>query len=132
MRKNKFSILHISDLHKRDEDDYNNVLQSLKDDCDIYTKDHFLKKPEIIVVSGDIIKGGTPNEIITQYAQTNEFLNKLADFFLANDKTRMIIVPGNHDIDWNKSRSSMEYYKFDNSENVLHLLAENSKLRICL
>ncbi|MDR2407939.1 MAG: metallophosphoesterase [Bacteroidales bacterium] len=129
MNGRKFTILHISDLHKQNEDDYENVLQSLKDDCFKYCDDFSLSKPEVIVVTGDIIKGGTPNEINIQYTQVSDFLNKLTEFFLNNDKSRIIIVPGNHDIDWNRSRAAMIPYKINNEINVLKLLAEDSKLR---
>ncbi|HAR37169.1 MAG: hypothetical protein A2W86_10510 [Bacteroidetes bacterium GWD2_45_23] len=53
----KTSILHISDLHNESTDNYDNLLQSLKDDCDKYTAEG-VKKPEIIVISGDLVKGG--------------------------------------------------------------------------
>jgi hypothetical protein len=129
MNERKFTILHISDLHKQNEDDYDNVLQSLKDDCFRYCKDFSLPKPEVIVVTGDVIKGGTPSEINVQYTQVEDFLNKLTEFFLENDKSRIIIVPGNHDIDWNKSREAMIPLKLDKEINVLKLLAEDSKLR---
>ncbi|MDR1503617.1 MAG: metallophosphoesterase [Prevotella sp.] len=127
--RRKFTILHISDLHKQNEDDYDNVLQSLKDDCFGYCKDFSLSKPEVIVVTGDIIKGGTPVEINIQYTQVSDFLNKLTEYFLDNDKSRIIIVPGNHDIDWNKSREAMIPFKVKNEINVLKLLAEDSRIR---
>jgi len=86
------SILHISDLHKESKENYENLLQSLKDDCERYTVQG-IKKPEIIVVSGDLIKGGTQNEIKTQYAEVTNFLNRLVNFFIEGDKTKIIIVP---------------------------------------
>ena len=107
MKENVFSILHISDLHKRQNDDYENLLQSLKDDCNTYVSSLSITKPEIVVVTGDIIKGGNQVEIEHQYTDANYFLNKIVDFFLNGDKNRIILVPGNHDVDWNVSIASM-------------------------
>lgn len=127
MIENTYSILHISDLHKRDGDDYDNLLQSMKDDCEKYVSQYSLTKPKIIIVSGDIIKGGEPEEISSQYDQVSEFLNKLTEFFLENDKTRIIIVPGNHDVDWNKSKISMR--KYGGTEKILDQIKNDSKIR---
>ena len=125
--ENICSILHISDLHKRFDDDYDNLLHSMKEDCNKYMLQYNLPKPEIIIVSGDLVRGGTSNEINSQYAQVSKFLNNLTEFFLYNNKTRIIIVPGNHDIDWNISKSSM--CKHDNNVNILKQIKENSKIR---
>jgi len=127
MRENTYSILHISDLHKRDEDDYDNLLQSMKEDCEKYVLKYNLTKPKIIIVSGDIVKGGKPEEISSQYDQASEFLNNLTEFFLENDKTRIIIVPGNHDVDWNKSKISMR--KQDKTEKVLDKIKNDPQIR---
>ncbi|MDR0604100.1 MAG: metallophosphoesterase [Bacteroidales bacterium] len=121
----KISILHISDLHKEATDNYNNLFQSMKDDCDKYTKKG-IRMPEIIVVSGDLIKGGTQNEIRKQYEEVTEFLNKLVGFFLTGDKIKIIIVPGNHDIDWNVSRESMQKEIDDNTDGFINRKKENA------
>ena len=34
-------------------------------------------------------------------------LGQLATQFLGSDRSRLVIVPGNHDVDWNRSRASM-------------------------
>lgn len=96
----KVSILHISDLHKEEGDDFKNLYQSMVDDSIRYMHQG-IQKPNVIVVSGDLIKGGNPNEIIKQYEEVYAFLNDLVDYFLDGDKKRIVIVPGNHDVDWN-------------------------------
>lgn len=53
---NIFSILHISDLHKPENSNLDNLFYSLQKDCDAYVKD-CISKPKIIVVSGDLVKG---------------------------------------------------------------------------
>ena len=129
MTKNNFSILHISDLHKRNEDNYDNLLSSLVEDCKEYI-DKGITKPEIIVVSGDIIRGGTNDEILEQYKQSEQFLNGLTNFFLGGDKKRIIIVPGNHDINWNISKLSMQKDILENNaQNTVNYFLENKTIR---
>lgn len=123
----KVSILHLSDLHKDNSDSYDNLLQSLKDDCDKYTVSG-IKKPEIIVISGDLISGGTTEEIKTQYSNVATFINQLVDFYLNGDKTRVIIVPGNHDIDWNESQLSMQKDIDSNNQKNYFDLCKSSPL----
>ena len=124
-----FSILHISDLHKENTDNYDNLLQSLKDDCEKYVANG-IKKPEIIVISGDLISGGTTVEIIAQYSSVKNFINLLVDFFLNGDKTKIIIVPGNHDIDWNEAKLSMQKEADANKErNFIEICKATSSIR---
>ena len=52
----EYTILHISDLHKSEEDSYKDLMESLRMDCETYEQEG-IKKPEIIVVSGDIAEG---------------------------------------------------------------------------
>ncbi len=106
---NKISILHISDLHKREQDDFDNLYQSLVTDCQTYTAQGIMK-PNVIVVSGDLIRGGRPEEIATQYKESRNFLEKMTGYFLNGDKRRIVIVPGNHDVDWNVSKSVMQSF----------------------
>jgi predicted phosphodiesterase len=123
------SILHISDLHKDTTDNYDNLWQSIKDDCEKYTISG-IKKPEIIVVSGDLIKGGSQEEIKKQYNEVAEFLEELVNFFTNGDKSRIIIVPGNHDIDWNISKASMRKdIDGNNNEKTVKLFSKNSQIR---
>jgi len=43
-----------------------------------------------------------------QYLAAEEFLGRLADEFVGGDRSRIVIVPGNHDVDWNVARSAMK------------------------
>lgn len=112
-----FSILHITDLHRAKSDPISNseLLSALISDRECYEReDPPIRPPDAIVVSGDIIQGVTLNqldferELAAQYDVAHEFLVSLADRFLDGDRTKVIIVPGNHDIDWNVAFSSME------------------------
>jgi hypothetical protein len=89
------------------------------------------------VVSGDIIQGvtlGTDDheaKLAAQYAVAEEFLDELVSRFLAGDRSRLIMVPGNHDVDWNTAFKAMEpvdrKHAPDKLASVLH--AENSEYR---
>ena len=103
----KISILHISDLHKKEAYDFDNLYDSMVDDSAVYATQGVMK-PNVIVVSGDLIRGGTPEEIDVQYKESKDFLEKLTSFFLKGDKRRIVIVPGNHDVDWNVSKAVMK------------------------
>ena len=95
-----YSILHISDLHKGENNNFNQLYASLCNDADSYDQD--IPKPEIIVVCGDLAEGangdGAEEKIKKQYEEVETFLNKLVIHFLNGDKSRIIIVPGNHDL----------------------------------
>lgn len=111
-----FSILHISDLHRSQDEpvDNDSLVASLVADSDRYLGEYpRIPPPGAIVVSGDLIKGApldTPNwdeSIRDQYRIAHEFLTVLCDRFLRGDRSAMILVPGNHDVCWNTSRGAM-------------------------
>jgi hypothetical protein len=112
-----FSILHITDLHRVKSDPLTNseLLSALIGDRDRYVQeDPPIRAPDAIVVSGDVVQGVTldhPNyaaEIAKQYDAAHDFLAQLTERFLGGDRTKVVIVPGNHDIDWNVAYGSME------------------------
>jgi hypothetical protein len=112
-----FSILHISDLHRsRDEPvDNDSLVAALLADCDRYVGETpRVPLPDAIVVSGDLIQGariGATNwqqSMKDQYEVASGFLTTLCNRFLDGDKSRMVLVPGNHDVCWNTSLSAME------------------------
>jgi len=111
-----FSILHISDLHQSPEDPISNdeLISALVRDRDEYAHEKpAIPVPEAIVVSGDLIRGVQlkhphyAEELIKQYAVAEDFLDKLVKRFLGGDRSRVVIIPGNHDIDWNTAYNSM-------------------------
>ena len=72
-----------------------------------------IRAPDAIVVSGDIIQGvplgtaGAAAELAEQYSIASAFLMVLAERFVGGDRSRVVLVPGNHDIDWVMSRDAM-------------------------
>lgn len=114
---NKISILHISDLHRSKGCEISNIalLSSLLKDKDRYSvsENPKIQSPDIIIVSGDVIRGsirttGSDAEVQNQYEEASAFLDELTNHFLDGNKNRIIIIPGNHDIDWKYSKESME------------------------
>ena len=61
----KYTILHISDLHKGDGADLDNLFASLVQDCEKYTHEG-IDKPSVIVVSGDVVNGAEGPEAIAE------------------------------------------------------------------
>ena len=141
------SIMHISDLHRSKGCEITNasLLASLVNDKDKYTssEDPKIKAPDLIIVSGDVIRGsikpdGSEEEVQEQYEEAIKFLNDLTTHFLAGDKNRLILIPGNHDIDWKFSKDSMVKIEkeevFDAQDKVKNQLLKdaintNSKIR---
>ena len=110
-----FSILHISDLHRNPLQWVSNdaLLNSLENDFHRYSKEPVpIPKPNLIVVSGDIVKGLEEEDpldrIYLQYVEAAKLLSGLANIFLDGDKERIVIAPGNHDVCWYYSRASMK------------------------
>ena len=108
-----YTILHISDLHRTGGELISNseLLSSLiADFARISLEIPDLGRPDAIVVSGDLVEGLTlesdqyPDGLRTQYREAAEFLATLSDEFLDGDRSRVVIVPGNHDVDWNGAR----------------------------
>lgn len=131
------SILHISDLHRNPLQWVSNdaLLNSLENDFHRYSKEPVpIPKPNLIVVSGDIVKGLEEEDpldrIYLQYDETAKFLSGLANLFLDGDKERIIIVPGNHDVCWYYSRASMKQIQIqgkgvvDEKRNLLKIMLE--------
>ena len=113
--KKTFSILHISDIHKDKGVDYKSLLSSLESDQSKWTSEG-IPFPEFIVVSGDLVQGvkqyncskaEADAELFRQYSDTLAFLIDLTDKFLHGKRERLIMVPGNHDVNRNASFRSM-------------------------
>lgn len=114
MNKNVFSILHISDLHKDENCNYNQLLDSLKTDKERY-QSLGIAPVKYIVVSGDLVHGSNKDDtkeacgdISQQYGEVSVFLQDLVNAFLDGDINRLIIVPGNHDMNRAVSKCSMK------------------------
>lgn len=112
-----YSILHISDLHRSPRDNITNaeLVSALVSDRQRYLNEKpSIREPDAIVVSGDIVQGvvlGTPDaqaRLAAQYETALAFLEELTERFVSGDRSRVVIVPGNHDIDWAMSKAAMQ------------------------
>lgn len=104
----RFSILHLSDLHRdlRDEVANGPLLDSLERDCDQYQgQSPPIVKPSVCIVSGDLVYGVKPGvdaqaELDRQYAQAEEFLVGITERLFGGHRERVVLLPGNHDISY--------------------------------
>ena len=111
----KFSILHISDLHRDQVRPLSNLPLQTSILKDIENNQKYFKEIKLIIVSGDLIQGSNnpdstkaEEEVKKQYEEAFYFLESLAQKILNNKKDFLILVPGNHDIFWPDSKASMD------------------------
>lgn len=128
-----FTLLQLSDLHRSNQEPFTNeeIISSLVADVERYSVERPpITKPNAIIVSGDLVQGlplGSPTypaELIAQYEVALDLLKRLADTFLGGDRSQLVIIPGNHDVDFNHSRLAMEEVRA-RKENVKGLLFSN-------
>lgn len=124
METPKFSIIQISDLHKDSDFNYNQLIDSLKSDIANYAN-LGIYPVKYIVVCGDLIQGTRNTDIAKgnqdiqkQYEEVSVFLHDLVDVFLNGDISRLIIVPGNHDVNRAVSSNSMKPIDASEQEKV--------------
>ena len=122
MPKNHFQILHLSDLHISEDKQFDQslvfdpLLERLKKDADKGLK------PEIVLVTGDIVYHG----IASEYKQAKSFFDRMLGC-LKLDNGRLFIVPGNHDVNRKKYRKS-ELLHYENMTDLNEEL-ENPEYR---
>ena len=108
------TLLHISDLHRTSGPRLRNdeLLAAMSSDATRWESDG-IPRPDLIVVSGDLVQGVSLNDhdpeskIAAQYAEASDLLCRLASEFVDSDRSRVVIVPGNHDVHWGRARSAM-------------------------
>lgn len=112
-----YSILHISDLHRSPRDNITNaeLISALVSDRRRYANEvPSIRGPDAIVISGDIVQGVVDGvtdaeaALAQQYESALAFIVELADRFVDGDRSRVVIVPGNHDINWATAKSAMQ------------------------
>lgn len=111
-----FTVLHISDLHRAVNEPFSNeeIISSLLADVVRYPLERPpISKPNAIVVSGDLVQGLSldsttyPAGLVAQYEVAFDLLRRLADTFLEGDRSKLVMIPGNHDVDFNQSLAAM-------------------------
>ena len=109
------TVLHISDLHRTPNHHLGNdvLLPALLSDAERWEEEG-IPKPVLIIVSGDLVQGASLDDcdadakIEDQYREADSFLGELAEALLDSDRSRVIIVPGNHDVHWRQCLVAME------------------------
>ena len=109
------TLLHISDLHRTSAPRLENeeLLAAILSDASRWEQEG-IPRPDLIVVSGDLVQGAPidhPNfdsEITSQYVEAADFLQQLTDALVGSDKSKVIVVPGNHDVHWGRARRAMQ------------------------
>jgi Calcineurin-like phosphoesterase len=131
------TLLHLSDLHRSKADPLDNdtLLASVLNDIDRYALIH--ERPQALIVSGDLVQGvrlgeqSFDHQMRQQYADAFDLIGRLCDTLLNGDRSVVVIVPGNHDICWNTSASSVEPVTSDRYPTQLKsaLIARDGQLR---
>ena len=107
------TILHLSDLQFGDK---NFDSTSIFAQYDIATKLYDLNKvPDILVISGDIASHGTAKEYDLAYTWLAEFAEQLWGRN-ENWSEKVVIVPGNHDIDYSMFIANEYEWNFDDKD----------------
>jgi len=125
MKSEKLTIVHISDLHRSPDNPISNaaLLSSLLRDFDA-CEEEGISKPDILIVSGDIVQGDSDKEnFAQQYVEALDFLSQVVNELFGGDRSKVVLIPGNHDVSWGESQASMEKIK----EN--ELTEENGDLK---
>ena len=111
-------------MHKDSDFNYNQLIDSLKSDTANYVN-LGIYHVRYIVVCGDLIQGTRNTDIAKgnqdiqrQYEEVSVFLHNLVDVFLNGDISRLIIVPGNHDVNRAVSSNSMKRIEASEQEKV--------------
>jgi hypothetical protein len=108
------------------------LIAALLGDSDRYLGETpLVPPPGAIAVSGALTQGvsiGADKWVYSmheQYRVAGEFLDQLTKRFLSGDRSKIIIVPGNHDVCWNTSFAAMERVPPDQwPQNVHSALVE--------
>jgi small GTP-binding protein len=88
-------ILHLSDLHVSAEADPDSLFQALEADLVDSSEGLGVERLDYLVISGDITNQAAPQE----FEKAHAFVSLLIERFGLTSE-RCMIVPGNHDLDW--------------------------------
>jgi tetratricopeptide (TPR) repeat protein len=99
-KMNKLTMLHISDTHFKCSDDLTDTkftafFQYLSGLAENELKNEH-SVPAAVIFSGDLAFGGKENE----FAVAEKFFDRVLEAFKVEDKKRLFIIPGNHDVNW--------------------------------
>lgn len=135
------ALLHISDLHRSGNRPINNddLISAIITDQERFLPGTVrMDRLSAIVVSGDLVQGlplgsaNYPDGLSQQYDEAREFLARLTDVLLGGDRARVVIIPGNHDVDFNQSLRAMAVVNPIPDGNLYDMIsAPSSPFRWC-
>jgi Calcineurin-like phosphoesterase len=107
-------ILHISDLHRSHDFPIDNLMLVESIRQDVRTIRGLDEPVDIIIASGDLIQGSRKEsleeanaEVEFQYAETRALLDSFVNSMARGNWSRLVVVPGNHDVCWAYSKAVM-------------------------
>lgn len=126
------SVLQIADLHRSPADPVTNdqLIATIVREHDLAVTAG-MPQVKAIVVCGDLVQGcvlGIPNferELAVQYHVAQDFLTQLVRKLLDGDMSRLVVVPGNHDVCWNTVRPAMVEASTAEQEEAFKLLQQH-------
>ena len=120
MPEESMRILHLSDLHFGSSADARRWSSQLVEDLQRNLDVH---KLDALILSGDITNRSTPEE----YQAAIEFVDELCQDFSLK-KEQIIVVPGNHDLNWELSKQA--YVLKDTDRCEPHELEQGRCIRV--
>ena len=133
-----YTLMHISDLHRSAASPISNdelISCLLTDNQRFSLETPPISSPNALIISGDLVAGlpikagDYPSALERQFDEAHELIKRLADVFFEGDHTRIIITPGNHDIDWNSAFTAMTPVAHDHKDIEKLLYELNSPYR---
>ena len=125
----RISFLHLSDFHLNDNQGIHpSKIQAIVDSLGVYTPFEGI----VIVFSGDIAATGQVNQYKIAATFLERLIPQIRRKYSINEKnTKILIVPGNHDIDWGRNTrlDSSKIRSFGEAERALHLQQELKSMK---
>jgi predicted phosphodiesterase/2'-5' RNA ligase len=133
-------LLHLSDLHRSATADLSNadLFGSLWNDIthgysrtnEILDTDEprlpAIGEIDLIVVSGDLTNTATRQEFV----EVEDLLGRLCQAFVGGDRSRVVVVPGNHDVDWALSAASYVELPSPTTDHIRKAQQHDSSYRL--
>ena len=117
-KNKKIQILHLSDIHINNQNEAIKFRSQLETDL---IKELKVNRLDYLIISGDITNHSTPEE----YNAAFDLIERIVKRF-GLDLSRVVVVPGNHDLNWGLSR---EAYLFVHKENIHKPLKEGQYIQ---
>ncbi len=97
----RIHILHLSDLHLENETQAQVYRTQLETDL---IKELRVKRLEYLVISGDVANHSTEDEYRAAFAMVDSLVKRFG-----LDSSRVVVVPGNHDLNWDASEAAYPF-----------------------